>query len=144
MQFGKLSRFVDFQQLVQICENRARFFRFPHSRNLSPPTVLGRSQPWASAIRKCGNIGKPDPNNQNIPTLAGDTFRTCTHDTELCRRRRTSRETIFLKKCQNIRIGSRHACMKYGGLLSVLALKSNPIEEKRSNIFVGVASSSWS
>ena len=34
--------------------------------------------------------------------------------------------------------------MKYGGLLAIFATKSNPIEENRSNIVVGVASSSRS
>jgi transposase-like protein len=55
-----------------------------------------------------------------------------------------SRKTIRLKNCPCIWVASRHACMKYGGLLASFVTKSNPVEEKRSNIVVGVASSSGS
>jgi hypothetical protein len=101
MQLGKLSRFVDFEQLVQICENRAHFFRLTSGQRPLASVVLGRSQPWAGVIPKSGNIGKPDPNNQNIPTLASDTFRTWTHDSALWHRRWASRETNVLKTAKS-------------------------------------------
>jgi hypothetical protein len=51
-------------------------------------------------------------------------------------------KTIRLKKLPCIRAGFRYARMKYGCFSPIFVTRSNPIEEKRSNIAGGVASSS--